>query len=249
MRKTETLVTLGIVALVALAGCNGAMTGGSDEKPYETPLNGSEMDAQHAAALQEAGSFTYLLSLNTTMGDSTSSQNLAAKVDSDSGAYSLTTSTGLGTVSLYTSPNGTSYTRVNSSNGVFYRQGSMFTYNVSTFTRVGLTNMTERANFTYEGTNTLGGDTVHTYVSHVNASANASASGFLGNVSADASANATVRIDVRSDGVVKRVQYDVRTPDGTAQVTMRYTNIGSTDPTPSWLEAAKSNTTAQNGTN
>ncbi|GGL24831.1 hypothetical protein GCM10009037_05440 [Halarchaeum grantii] len=246
--QKNALAALAVVALVALAGCS-AMSGGGGQ-PYETPVNGSQMEAQHASALEEAGSFTYHLTVNASSAETTSTtQDLTAKVDLDSGAYALSTSSAFGDATVYADGNGTAYTRINSSTGVLYRQGSAFDVDATQFSRLGAENLTERANVTYEGTSTLDGETVHTYVAHVNASAGADASGTVGGLSAEASANATARFDVRPDGLVKRVHYTVNASQRSVDVTMRYTDVGSTDPTPPWLDAARANTTAETATN
>lgn len=232
-----------VALLVVLAGCSG-----SGGQPYQTPLNASQLEENHSQALQDAGNFTYRLSTNATIGDDDADSRLdgrtTVKVDTDSDALLVNTSTAFGTLSVYQFENGTSFLRLQAGDRVQYARQTGARYNASQFTALGVGNLTTKVNFTYNRTTTLDGETVYEYVARENgtlaglAGANASV--------ADANVTSTLRFYVRPDGLVKRYQYRIDYDDvGSMMVTGTYTKLGSTDVSPpTWVDEARANTTA-----
>ncbi|GGM54607.1 hypothetical protein J2752_000657 [Halarchaeum rubridurum] len=259
MRHTRALAACCLVVLVALAGCSalsgpqGASDDATTAQPYETPLNGTQIDQQHAATIRDAGSFTYRLQSSASYASGQSASRLTAvRADLDTGAYSLRIVQGPQDSQVYVGPNGTAYTRITTGNRTAFAQGALRSANASAYVSPGVASLTERADFTYEGTTEFDGSTLHTYVAHPATLPIANTSAF-GNAS---EANVTVRLGITSDGVVERQQFHVATERATLDSTRTYTEIGSTDPTPAWLSQAEqrfanetaSNETTTNGT-
>lgn len=234
-----------LVVLVVLAGCSG-----SGGQPYQTPLNSTQVEQSHTQALEESGSFTYRLTTNTSFGDEQASSSLSGgttvKVDTESDALAVNTTTALGNLSVYQFGNGTAFLRLTMGDRTQYARGDDGRYNASQFTHLGLGNLTESVNFTHNGTATVEGDTVHEYVAHENQTLSALAGTNTTMGGSDANVTSTLRVYVRSDGLVKKYRYHVAYEGvGTMDVTGRYTDLGSTDVSPPpWLDDAKANTTA-----
>ncbi|GGN15043.1 hypothetical protein GCM10009021_14200 [Halarchaeum nitratireducens] len=243
-----------LVALVALAGCSaisgpqGTSGDATTAQPYQTPLNGTQIDRVHADAVRDAGSFTYRVQSNASYASGQSASRLTAvRADLDTNAYSLRIMQGARDSQVYQGPNGTAYTRIATGNRTAFAQGALRSANASAYASPGVASVTERTNFTYDGTTTFDGSTLHTYVAHPETLPIANTSAF-GNAS---EANVTVQLGITSDGVVKRQQFHVSTEQATLDSTRTYTAIGSTDPTPAWLSQAEqrfANETASNET-
>ncbi|GAA0299676.1 DUF7537 family lipoprotein [Halarchaeum salinum] len=241
MRHTNVLISLCLVALVALAGCSaisGPQSGddATTAQPYQTPLNGSQVDQQHVETIRDAGSFTYRTETNASYASGQSASRLTTiRADLDTGAYSLRLLQGAQDSQVYEGPNGTAYTRITTGNRTAYAQGALRSVNASGYVSPGVASLTDRANFTYNGTTQFDGSTLHTYVAHPTTLPIANTSAF-GNAS---EANVTVRLGITSDGLVKHQQFHVATDQATLDSTRTYTEVGSTDPTPAWLSQAE----------
>ncbi|WP_049933944.1 DUF7537 family lipoprotein, partial [Halarchaeum acidiphilum] len=255
MRHTETIAALCLVALVALAGCSaisgpgngsGNTTTNAADKPYQTPLNGTQIDRQHASILRDAGSFTYQTHTTANYANGTASQSVTIKSDLDSGAHLLRVAQGPQDSQVYEGPNGTAYTRLAVGNRTSYINGSLRRVDPTALVSPGVANATERANFTYNGTTTADGTTLYTYVGHPSTLnlANASA---LGNVSS--AANITVQLGITADGLVQQRRYHIDTSRTSLDATISYAAVGSTDPTPAWLNEARQRFANQSASN
>jgi len=253
VRYTKTIAALCLVALVTLAGCS-AISGpqGSGDattaQPYQTPLNGTQIDQQHAAAIHDAGNFTYSIQSNASYANGQSASRLTTvRANLDTNAYSLRVVQGVRDSQVYEGPDGETYTRITTGNRTVFAQSALRSTNASAYASPGVASITERANFTYDGTTTFDNSTLHTYVAHPATLPIANTSAF-GNAS---EANVTVRLGITSDGVVKRQQFHVATEQAALDSTRTYTAVGSTDPTPVWLSQAEqqfANETASNET-
>ncbi|MFC7167703.1 DUF7537 family lipoprotein [Halospeciosus flavus] len=237
--RTRTLTALLLVAaLVVGAGC-AAMPGG-ETKPYETPLNGSEMEQKHATVLQEAGSYTYELNYSSSFsGQSFLGTNVSAQVDTESDAAFFATNSSLGPIEVYVPPNGSAYQRIGTGEEARYRQIQQRP-NLSQFARLDLTNLTAKTNFTANGTTTIDGETVWVYESSANESLSMADSVFE-------HANSSVTLYVRSDGLVKRTTVTVTAgsgdTSGSLTLTRTFRKVGSTMvEEPAWLDEAKNAT-------
>jgi len=242
-RNTTVVLTVATVALVALAGCSGA---GGSGTPYQTPLNATQVANGHVSALQNAGSFSVDLVVARNVGGRTATQNISAKVDVGTGAYSFTSSRPGTKQTTYVSPNGTAYVRTTANGTTSYSSGqSISSQNASTFIHPAPLRTATRLNYTTAGTTTVNGETVYRYVSHVGGNE----TGRAATGAVPASANATTELDIRPDGLVRRLSSSLHTSKGSLSVTLTYSHVGSTDPTPSWLSEAKavsSNASASN---
>ncbi|WP_284014177.1 DUF7537 family lipoprotein [Halobaculum litoreum] len=235
-------IAAGLALLVALAGCTG---GGA---PYESAPSAEEVEAGHEEALREAGSFTYnqSVSVNGSLFDVTS--DTTAAVDLDGDAYLVETRTGDSGVAVYAPGGERPYVRTQSGNTIRYERGENGSVpNASRFVAPPLSELSDSFEFAANGTAQVDG--TRTYVYEANLSTlNESAVGPVGEALAEAEAtDATVRVYLRSDGLVKRVRYAF-VVDGFGEptrlsLTLTYEDVGSTTvDEPSWLSEAESAT-------
>ncbi|WP_158058680.1 DUF7537 family lipoprotein [Halorussus halophilus] len=243
MRKNA-LLLLAVGCLVALAGCSGALTGGTDnEMTYpdgvsENGTNVSKLTQSHDAVLN-GSSFT--LRLNTTTNTSMGNQSLAldAKVGQNRDQVLVNVSGGGRNVTSYQTAE-KRYTRLSMGGQTVYRaddrtpQGQQFvtgSYSGSMY----VDQFAQNANFTPNGTTQFNGETV------VVLEADGS------NVSDPQSANltdyeATMLVD--EQGVVRKFDATVRTEANGAynrvSLTMTISNVNETSvPEPNWLDEAR----------
>jgi len=248
------LAALFVVALVAVAGCAGAGgpaadgDGTSGDPVYETPLDADAVADAHVDALAEAGSYT--IESNATQESAGQNQNIETsgevRGDLSSGTVFSRTETSQGTVELYADGDGTAYQRFVADDQTQYQEVSGQAGNASEYARTTVSSFVGLFEFTYAGTESVDGDTVHVYESEGAANVNTSSPAFrqLNESNVD---EASATLHVREDGVVAMAGYDitVTVQDRTQFVntTQRFTAVGETAVAePDWLSEAESNT-------
>ncbi|QZP37840.1 DUF7537 family lipoprotein [Halobaculum magnesiiphilum] len=235
-------IAAGVALLVVLAGCTG---GGA---PYDGPPSAEDVEDGHEEAIRDAGSYTYnqTVSVNGSVIDVTS--NTTAAVELDPETYVWEQETGDGSLSVYAPADDRPYVRTRAGNTIRYdRPENESVPNVSGFTTPPVAELAGAFDFSANGTAQVDGTRTYVYEANVS-TLNESAVGHVGEALADAEAtDATVEVYVRSDGLVKRVDWQV-VVEGLGEptrlsVTITYENVGSTTvEEPSWLEEAKSAT-------
>ncbi|MDH5019695.1 DUF7537 family lipoprotein [Halobacterium rubrum] len=249
---------LAVVGLVAVAGCGAVLPGGDlgpggDEtdlepadSPYTTPLENSDLLADHEAALRAAGTFTVVR--NTTVTDS----------GADGGFESLTTAR----VSLadgrvyetqrpppvaqyYRYGDGTTFTR--------YRTGDSYQYSRSAndsdvrsaaeWGREPVAQFLPLASLEHRGATERADGLVHVY--RTTDPADVDVDALTGEASAEATLSAVnVTIRVHESGAVTalRLSYTVENGDRerTVETSVTYTAVGETDGSPpAWVDEAR----------
>ncbi|MFB6079308.1 MAG: hypothetical protein ABEJ80_10070 [Halarchaeum sp.] len=210
-------------ALVALAGCSAPVS-----QPHDSPVNGTQVVADHEAVLHDAGSFTVNVTLAGTSGNGRTVQSQTVRADLDTGAYRLTRSANGVTQSAYVS-DGAAYVRTSDGDRTVYAKRDVpANQTAETVLEGSVLRRLASGEFAANGTTTVNGERVYRY--------EATTSGTQGNT--------TTTAFVRSDGLVVRVDYAVRTDGNALDATVTYTDVGETDPRPDWLDAARANTSA-----
>lgn len=253
------LLTLLVVATVALAGCT---SGGPDTAtPTDTSVAPGGSDELSVGAaddrLRDAGSFTTDWSYTVTDVDgTTTSVNDTYRVDLDSNRSYERLSTagpaGETTVETYIA-GGTSYTRVGTAGGAYYQASDQppDVFETATGRASGFYGDLEE-DATFAGTETFDGDTVSRYEYRDDEAWEAYSSG-LNSAAFSASENVTITdfeiaVLVDEDGIGRLTTFTVsgETDDGTAvSAEWRYsvTDIGSTTvEEPDWLDEAQAET-------
>jgi len=210
-------------ALVALAGCSAPVS-----QPHDSPVNGTQVVADHEAVLHDAGSFTVNVTLAGTAGNARTVQSQTVRADLDTGAYRLTRSANGVTQSAYVS-DGRAYVRTSDGDRTVYAKRDVpANQTAETVLEGSVLRRLASGEFAANGTTTVNGERVYRY--------EATTSGTQGNT--------TTTAFVRSDGLVVRMNYAVRTDGNALDATVTYTDVGETDPRPDWLDAARANTSA-----
>lgn len=241
--RSRTAAVLLLVALTVLAGCtSSSLSPLGESQPYETPLNATEVEQGHAAALEDAGSATVLFQMDSSFGDtSAGASNATIAVDFESGAMYATANVSFGTTETYYAPDGTGYTRFKSGDQVQYERVSEKP-NVSDLTSVDFEQLTQELNFSANGTATVDGEKTWVYEAQ-----NSTDFGEFGGEGEGATMNVSATLYITSDGLVK--QMAVATDGGAGDTTVSfsltqtYTKVGSTTvEEPDWLDEAKEQT-------
>ncbi|PSQ27832.1 hypothetical protein BRD03_06375 [Halobacteriales archaeon QS_9_68_17] len=254
------LLTVALVGLlVASAGCaqipgiggdGGDGDGGSsDIEPYAESgdeLDGETVSSDHAAALQEAGSFTYEVSLEAADGESSLSINARVEADVENDeAYSVQESNLFGnqTAYKYTSGDSTYEKTVRGSDEenaqyATSEDGQVQPVNTTPSFEASLVDGLE---WSQEGTEEQNGVGVTRYESTgvANVTALAGAGTDAENVS---DASATMYLD--ADGVVRQYDLTYTVQEGDSETAVTYevetTGVGSTSvEEPDWLDEAR----------
>lgn len=242
-----------VVALVAVAGCaggGGPAADGSDapsgDAIYETPLDAEAVADGHMDALTDAGSYT--IESDATQSSSARNQTVetsgVVRGDLSSGAVYSRTETSQRTIELYAGAEGGTYQRFVVGNQTQYQNVSGQAGNASQYARTTVSSFVGLFNFSYAGTESVDGQTVHVYEAADGASLNTSSPAFaqLNESNVDA---ASATLHVNQNGVVTMAGYDLTISfQGQTQsvtTTQRFTAIGETEVTePDWLSEAKS---------
>lgn len=260
MRRTT--ATLAVAALLVLAGCSagggpGTTTGpagdttgdGTTGEPlYDQPLDASAVADAHLQSLRGAGSYTVEsnATLERSSRNSTTDSRTVVRGDLESGAVYTRTGANQRSTERFAFANGTAYQRFDTGSDVQYRNVTGRVRPASEYARVTVETFVGLFDFSYAGTTTVDGRTVHVYEAAGASAVNSSAPtwGSLNESDIDA---ASATLHVREDGVVTRLGYDVTvTVDGTQQrvvTTQRFTAVGTTtvEP-PAWIPEARQNT-------
>lgn len=235
-------IAVGLALLVVLAGCTG---GGA---PYEGAPSAEQVEQSHEEALRDAGSYTYnqTVTVNASIVEVTS--NTTAAVELDPEAYLLQSQTGEGRFAVYAPADDRPYVRSQFGDTITYERGENESVpNASRFVTPPVSDLSSSFDFTANGTTEVDGTTTYVYEANLS-TLNESAVGPVGESLAEAEAtNATVTVYVRSDGLVKRLDYEFVVEGfgspARLSLTLTYEDVGSTTvDEPSWLEEARTAT-------
>lgn len=239
-RSTATLSVVVLAVLVALAGCTG---GGA---PYGESPSPEKVEQQHASALREAGSFTYNSQVRADAAVVDLSTNVTAAVELDPNTRLVRVNSSELSSVLYVPPSGQPYSRSIEGETVEYeRVSNESVRNVSRYIHPPLANLTRSYDFARAGTATVAGQKTWVYRANATTLNESTAGPLAETISELETLNTTIRLYVRSDGLVKRVSYHVDATVLSEEISLTYrvtyTDVGSTDVTaPSWLDQAKS---------
>lgn len=217
---------------------------------YEVPLDASAVGDAHMEALQNAGTYTMYSNATQSSGgqNTTVDSSTIVRGDLSSGAAFTRSESRQQTVEGYAFGNGTAYRRFVMDDQVQYAQAGRMG-NATQYARSSVETFVTLFDFTYAGTQSVDGSTVHVYEAAGADRLNTSAPAFRSlNESMVDSANATLH--VREDGVVTQAGYDItvtaRGQTQSIEATQSYASIGETDVSPpAWIGEARSNTTSQ----
>ncbi|WP_232686065.1 DUF7537 family lipoprotein [Halobacterium zhouii] len=257
------IAAVAVAALLLFAGCNGGTATTTPENPmtttpadgepiYETPLDASAVADAHVEALRDAG--TYTMQSNATQ--SRASQNTTIETstlvrgDLSSGAVFTHSESRQGTVEAFAFGNGTAYRRLAMGDQIRYMQAGQRTGNATQYARSSVQTFVTLFNFTYAGTQSADGSTVHVYEASGVEGLNTSAQAFAGRLNESMVENANATLHVRDDGVVTQANYNLTVSVGgqtqTLTATQQYTKLGETTVSPpEWIDEARANTTSQ----
>lgn len=231
-----TTTALVLVSLTLLAGCSAsALPGLGPSQPYETPLNASEVEAGHARVLDDAGSATIVMEMNVTSGGRPAGTgNLTVETEFENGPTHATTGGSGATTEVYVAEDGTGYSRVAVDGGVVHYDILSDSMNVSSFTELDPGEMTDRFEFTVNGTAEIDGETTYVYEAR-------NASGLDPLPGESTLDDVSIRLYIRSDGLVKRMAIRTGSADDSSfSMTQTYYDVGETTvEEPSWLDDAK----------
>jgi hypothetical protein len=258
----RTVSVLLLVALASLSGCAGLFGGETTQTPtndtnatgpvHELPLNGSAVVDTHAAALDDAESFTY-------------QQNATARqLGNRSGIINyknVTAQTNLAEGSLrseqelafqppraaYVDGQGNAYTQQSTGANASYQRFDGDEADTTTYLDPGIGGYLDGLNFSDAGTETVDGVTVDKYEvtdpSQVNASAHDPEI-----LTAESIETISVTVAIDRDGVVRSFEYHVTGQNENGDplgyhLSLQYSDVGSTTvPEPDWLSEARSAT-------
>ena len=235
-------IAAGVALLVVLAGCTG---GGA---PYDGPPSAETVENGHEEAIRDAGSYTYnqTVAVNGSVIDVTSTTTAAVELDPKT--YVWERETGDGSLSVYAPADDRPYVRTQAGSTIRYERAENESVpNASGFTTPPVAELAGTFNFSANGTAQVDGTRTYVYEENVS-TLNESAVGPIGEALADAEAtDATVEVYVRSDGLVKRVDWQlvVEGFGDPTRISLRitYEDVGSTTvEEPSWLAEAESAT-------
>jgi len=242
---------LAVAALVALAGCGGALPGG-DAAPnpdadleradplYDTPLEGSDLLAGHEAALRDAETVTVVR--NTTItgtgpGAGFESMTTARVSLADGRVYVVERPAPV--TQTYRYANDTAFSRSASGNSCSRVENDTEGRTAVEWTRAPLERFLPLASFTHRGVAERDGERVHVYRATDTAAVNVSTVTPGDSTGVELTAvNVTLR--VRESGAVSHLQFAYTVEDGdkrrevTASVT--FSDLGETNVSPpAWV--------------
>ncbi|CQH58976.1 uncharacterized protein HHUB_2872 [Halobacterium hubeiense] len=253
MRKQ--IAAVAVAALLVLAGCSagggagttapGTATGA--DAVYESPLNGTTVAQNHEAVVREAGSFTLVSTSTQTQAGQSFTREGSTAVDLDSGAYLSNRTVRGQNVLQYGYGNGTAFQRVTVGNQTQYAVPQQ-TPNTTQLAGDQLASFVGLFAFSYNGTESADGTTVHVYEANGVDAINESAPGFA-NLDTSNLTNVSSEVRVTDDGLVTEFGYSlsIDTGDGEASASLnqQYLDVGSTEVSePAWLDEARANTSA-----
>lgn len=232
MRRS--LIAVLVTALVATAGCTGAIdpgaSGGGDggapaDADFGPPAINQSTFENHASTIREAGSFT----IDATLNSPDSGTDLHGRVSYEASRAVLTTDAGGRTRTVYATES-KRFTKVSGNGDTQYQTREMQTQ----FDQLLLGSLVPTsATFERTGYDTVDGETVAVYEA-------VSLPDDFSNVPSDADGSAT--LSLTESGVIKRVEWSATGPDGaefSAEITV--SDVGSTTvEEPDWVEKAAS---------
>lgn len=234
-RATTVLV---LVVLTVLAGCStSSLPGLGSDRPYETPLDATELEAGHDRALEQAGSATIRVSITTSeSGETLTRSNSTTWTEFDTGPTYRVSNSSRGMTESYRRADGTGYARIEEGGNDTYDAFSGV--NPSFLGYYNVSRVAERFEFTANGTVTIDDEMTYVY----EATGENELPGYPGQTSID---RFRIRYYVQSNGLVKHVELVAGGEhDPTIRVTQTYTDLGETNvEKPDWLSEAKEKTT------
>lgn len=258
---------IGVVALVVLAGCSGGvpfLDGGGDggtgnatttttaerptgaEKPYATPLNGTAVLDRHASRLRAGRNFTYLESTSLATGEDGRDgvrRNRTVRVNLTSGAVLARSSGPEARRTVYRSPNGSVYVRVQRNDTTRYPDPRYYeqTVNRSGLIRPPGLGSLEGVNTSYAGSETVDRQTVHVYEAAGTRSVEPAAFGVRESATVT---EFTLGVAVTDQGHLKRHRTEIEATRAGRSVSLSVSRavarVGNTTvPRPGWLATAR----------
>ncbi|WP_143052206.1 DUF7537 family lipoprotein [Halobacterium jilantaiense] len=244
-------VLLAVAALVALAGCGGVLPGGDAtpsrdadlepaESPYDTPLEDSDLLADHEAALRDAETVTVVR--NTTItgtGPGAGFESLAtARVSLADGRVYLVERPAPVT-QTYRYANDTVFSR--SAGGTSYSRAENDTAGRTAveWTRAPLERLLPLASFTHRGVTERDGERVHVYRATDPAAVNTSTV-TPGDLTGVELTDVNVTLRVRESGAVGRLRFAYTVEEGDQRrevaTSVTFSDLGETDASPpAWV--------------
>lgn len=253
---------LAVAALVALAGCGAVLPAGDSpngpdadlepaEPRYATPLEHSDLLADHEAALRDAENFTVVRNTTSSGSAATGYEALStARVSLDDGRVYLVERPSP-VQQTYRYANGTAFRRTANENSWSRTANDTDGRTAGEWARAPLERFLPLATYTHRGVTERGGERVHVYRATDVEAVNATALTAGDSVDTEVSAvNGTVR--VRESGAVSYLQfaYTLEEADGKRHVrtTVRFSDLGETDVSPPvWVESAQERFDLANG--
>lgn len=247
------LALLAVTGLVALAGCGGVVPGGDDapnpdadlepaDPPYATPLEDSDLLADHEAALRDAGNVTVVRNTTSSGSGGTGFESLTTARASLADGRVYVVARPSPVVQRYRYANGTVFRRI--ANGDSYTHSRIENdtdgRTATEWARAPLERFLPLVSFTHRGATERGGERVHVYratdVENVDVSRLNAGSSMDVEVTA---VNATVR--VRESGAVSFLQFAYTAEESgetrEVQTTVTFSDVSETDVSePVWVD-------------
>ena len=241
----------------------GESTGDDAPAAGTHPLASKTLATSHTTSLRDAESFTLDYSVRTTRSTPNETSEFAfdwtVRADVDSGTQLIHANvSGIGdqpnttmAFDLYITPDGTAVQRSSFGGSVQYQRVPADEYNLSTY--LSAMNVTtdldpESENFTYEGTTTVDGETLHVYtVSDVDQLSLPDSAASTAEFDTSSVSVFDLRLLVDDAGVIRQLTYDVEVTEGDEvirlQFELRYSDIGTTVvEEPDWVSEATTQT-------
>lgn len=258
----RTVATLTLVALAAIAGCNGLADdpGTADEAVTtqsvggtvaDPAANGSAVLADHRAALAEGGSFRYAQNATVRQRDGSGTlqlTNVTAAVALEEGRLLARQNVTLqGPAVVYADGEGHAYERVPTAEGPQYREPASRSADTGFYARPPLERYLDGLEYSRTGTEPVDGVTVYTYEA-TNLSQLTPEDHGLTVVPPENVTSIDSRIRIDETGLVRAFEYRIvgtnyRGDELVYDLSLSYSDVGATTVTaPEWLPEARNAT-------
>lgn len=261
----RTVVSVGLVLLLALAGCNGILDG-SDQPGTSTPatttatqaasgphppLDGTAVLDSHRAALEDATSFRYVQNATVHQRDPPGLlqvTNVSAAVDLGEGTVLASQTVSLqGSTTIYVDGTGDAVERRSTDEGTSYRTADGTAADPEFYATPPLDRYLDGLNFTEAGTTTVDGVTVTTYEATELSRLSPDEHG-LTVIPPENVETVDSRIRIDETGLVRSFEYRVTGTNENGdplayQLSLSFDDVGSTAVSaPPWLSEARNAT-------